>query len=120
MLVQDLPPQRGRGGGRGGGQARVGFHLVLDVAGGGDGADGHPHGVAGHVGVLRHQRPQDQPLLPTQLPFLKVQPPKVGADWLKMSNLLFPSKVRADSLRDHNPARQGGGRTFLILQVYKI
>ena len=77
MLVQDLPPQRGRGGGRGGGQARVGFHLVL--AGGGDGADGHPHGVAGHVGVLCHQRPQDQPLLPTQLPFLKVQPPKVGA-----------------------------------------
>ena len=117
MLVQDLPPQRGRGGGRGGGQARVGIHLVLDVAGGGDGADGHPHGVAGHVGVLRHQRPQDQPLLPTQLPFLTVQPPKVGADWLKMSNLLFPSKVRADSLRDHNPARQGGGRTFLILQV---
>ena len=77
MLVQDLPPQRGRGGGRGGGQARVGFHLVLDVAGGGDGADGHPHGVAGHVGVLRHQRPQDQPLLPAKLPLLKVQPSKV-------------------------------------------
>ena len=77
MLVQDLPPQRGRGGGRGGGQAGVGFHLVLDVAGGGDGADGHPHGVARHVGVLRDQCPQDQPLLPTKLPLLKVQPPKV-------------------------------------------
>ena len=56
MLVQDLPPQRGRRGGRGGGQSRVRLH---DVAGGGDGADGHPPGDAGHVGVLRDHRAQD-------------------------------------------------------------
>ena len=77
VLVQDLPPQRGGGGGRGGGQPGVGHLIVLDVAGGGHGADGHPCGAARHVRVLRDQRAQDQPLLPTKLPLLKVQPSKV-------------------------------------------
>ena len=49
------------------------------VAGGGDGTDGHSLGAAGNVNVLRDQRAQDQPLLPTKLPIFKVQPPKVGA-----------------------------------------
>ena len=49
------------------------------VAGGGDGTDGHSLGAARHVGVLRDQRAQDQPLLSTKLPLFKVQPPKVGA-----------------------------------------
>ena len=52
---------------------------TLAIAGGGDGADGHPHGAARHLIVLRNQRAQDQPLLPTKLPIFKIQPPKVEA-----------------------------------------
>ena len=47
------------------------------VAGGGDGTDGHSLGAAGYVNVLRDQRAQDQPLFPTKLPLLPLQPPKV-------------------------------------------
>ena len=52
---------------------------TLAIAGGGDGADGHPHGAARHLIVQRNQRAQDQPLVPTKLPILKIQPPKVEA-----------------------------------------
>ena len=49
----------------------------LATAGGGDGADGHPRGHAGHVRLLRDKRSQDQPLFPTKLPLLPLQPSKV-------------------------------------------
>ena len=52
---------------------------TLAIAGGGDGADGHSHGAARHLIVLRNQRAQDQPLVPTKLPIFKIQPPKVEA-----------------------------------------
>ena len=99
---------------------------TLAIAGGGDGADGHPHGAARHLIVQRNQRAQDQPLLPTKLPIFKIQPPKVEAVFFKWNarlKLLFKvwknlfTKVWAGSMCDHNPACQGGGGTVLLLQV---
>ena len=49
----------------------------LAIAGGGDGADGHPRGPARHVRLLRDKRSQDQPFFPTKLPLFPLQPPKV-------------------------------------------